>query len=308
MEVFNYLRDEHGAPKKTSNIKIRNTSLVTSAKAKKAGPAVSHETSHKHAHASHPDSHNHLTNEDIEHKKATVESKKEINTSHKVEPKVEQHKSENNLQQPNAQEKSPEKASPQKSAITEEISASPDKKDNVSTSVRPIDRYEDEMEEYLKLYLNEIDESMKNSFLSEPKTLLERANMGQDPMWFELVESSNVEKKVGLAVAHIDNTVFTSRRLVILHFTSADRERYQEFLGKFVEYLWKSDECNEIKISLYYLEDQNSNLGADKQLQECIKKLGFRWKQLTNDKYTGKRYIDYIIKRPEGVTSEVINA
>ena len=128
--------------------------------------------------------------------------------------------------------------------------------------------------------------------------------MGQDPIWFELVDPSS-EKRVGLAVAHIDNTVFTSRRMVILHFTVNNRENYSELLKQFVEYLWKNDECNEIKMSLYYLEDQNSNLGADKQLQDALKGLGFRWKQLTNDKITMKRYIDYAIKRPEGVKTEV---
>ena len=175
---------------------------------------------------------------------------------------------------------------------------------SVVSWVNPVDLYEDEVEQYCKLYLEGVDHGMKNSFISEPKDLLERANMGQDPIWFELVDPSS-EKRVGLAVAHIDNTVFTSRRMVILHFTVNNRENYSELLKQFVEYLWKNDECNEIKMSLYYLEDQNSNLGADKQLQDALKGLGFRWKQLTNDKITMKRYIDYVIKRPEGVKTEV---
>lgn len=275
---------------------------MTSAKAKKGVPVTSQEGTAKNTHASHPNSHNQLTEGDV------PESKRDAHSQ-----KIELKHPERVSQQQSAQEKSPsEKPSPQKSpqrsTIKEDIPASPAKKDGMATSVKPIDLYEDEVEQYLKLYLGQLDQSMRNSFLSEPKALLERANMGQDPVWFELLEGKELEKKVGLAVAHVDNTVFTTRRMVILHFTSEDRERYQEFLGKFVEHLWKNDECNEIKISLYYLEDQNSNLGADKHLQECIKKLGFRWKQLTNDKYTGKRYIDYLIKRPENINSQVVNA
>jgi len=210
-----------------------------------------------------------------------------------------QPKQDNHAQPTTEKQKSPAKnvASPKKEAVTQE--APKENKESTShAAIRPLDLYEDQTEGYLKTYLEKLDKGMHDSFLSDPKILLERANMGQDPMWFELVDGG---KPAGLAVAHIDNTAFTSRRLVILHFTAENRELYQVFLGKFVEHLWKTDECSEIKISLYYLEDQNNNLGADKQLQESIKKLGFRWKQLTNDKYTGKRYIDYSMKRPEGV-------
>jgi len=308
--------DDPSAQKRPSNIKIRNTSLVTSAKARKTTAPSSHakaESTNKPTSASQPDSKNHLTESNADHKKENLETKHESTSAQKVEAKADQPKQESLPQQAPAQEKVPtEKVTPQKEAPlehVEDVGPAENKEDvAITTSVQPVDHYEDEMEEYLKHYLGEIDQSMKNSFLSDPHVLLERANMGQDPMWFELVESSDVEKKVGLAVAHIDNTVFTTRRMVILHFTSADRERYQEFLGKFIEYIWQKDECNEIKISLYYLEDQNNHLGADKHLQDCIKKLGFRWKQLTNDKFTGKRYIDYIIKRPENVISSVINA
>ena len=210
---------------------------------------------------------------------------------------------------PSPKENKPEKVVervPEKiEKVVEEIKPVEEKVEEESSLVQPVDRYEDEMEEYLNKYLQKVDQSMKDSFISDPKVLLERANMGQDPVWFELVEASGAQKKTGLAVAHIDNTVFTARRMVILHFTAEDREMYHDFLSQFVEYLWKNDECTEIKISLYHLEDQNGNFGSDKNLEQSIKKLGFRWKQLTNDKYTGKRYIDYMLKRPEGAVCTV---
>lgn len=172
--------------------------------------------------------------------------------------------------------------------------------------IRPIDIYEDEISNHIQQYVESIDSKMRNSFISDPQDLLARANNGQDPLWFDLIDPTG-SKKVGLAVTNVDNTHFLTRRLVILHFTLLDRTLYSEYLKKFVEYLWQNQECDEIKISLYHIdgEGENNNMGADKQLQDNIKALGFRWKQLINDKVTGKRYIDYLLKRPEFAVCEI---
>mmetsp|Transcript_41560 Transcript_41560/g.36925 ORF Transcript_41560/g.36925 Transcript_41560/m.36925 type:complete len:118 (+) Transcript_41560:612-965(+) len=117
---------------------------------------------------------------------------------------------------------------------------------------------------------------MKNSFVSDGEDLLARANNGQDPIWFEFVDSSN--KRTGFAVANIDNGYFAARRLVILHYSSLDREHFGPNLDDFVKYLWENIDCDEIKISLYHMEDDQDNIGPDKELQDMIKKRGFRWK------------------------------
>lgn len=184
------------------------------------------------------------------------------------------------------------------------MTSSPSKK-STSGIIRPIEVYEDEIAKYVEKYIELLDHNMKHSFISQPQDLLLRANNGQDPLWFDLYDQPTSSNKVGMAVTHIDNTYFAQRRLVILHFSTNDRTKYGESLQKFVEFIWKNEECDEIKISLYYIEDEQNNLGADKQLQEFIKGLGFRWKQLVNDKVTGKRYIDYLLKRPEGMQCEI---
>jgi len=292
-------QDDHG---KKTNIKIRNTSLTKPRKDGTGNSQLKSENVTKQTGSSNPSSQNQITDGDMDTKVADIsEPRHEPHTNNEI---AQQHS------QPEiTQEKLPENASSSQKEIKQEAVEvpKPEEKEekDVSNPVQPVDLYEDEVEEYLRIYLQKIDQNMKDSFISDPKVLLERANMGQDPIWFELVEVSGAERKTGLAVAHIDNTVFTARRMVILHFTSEDREMYHDFLAKFVEYLWKNDECNEIKICLYHIEDQNGNLGADKNLEQAIKKLGFRWKQLTNDKHTGKRYIDYLIKRPENVVSSV---
>jgi len=305
--------DESGSQKKNTNIKIRNTTLATSAKGGKRNTAGTYQSNNqsasKYTNSSHPGSHNQLSEAEVDKKKEyPMESKIEAyNHIHDLKPE----KSETQVNQ--EKEKSPKKiVSPQKETekvekIKLEEDSSPKTKNqfNSSSYVEAIDLYEDEVEEYVNLYLKKIDNKMKESFISDPKALLERANLGQDPIWFNIIDPSQHDQRAGFAVAHIDNTIFTARRMVILHFTTENRDNYQELLSKFVDYLFINDECNEIKISLYYIEDENNNLGADKQLQDCIKKLGFRWKQLTNDKYTNKRYIDYILKRPENVVAKV---
>lgn len=295
-------KDEAQSQKKAAGVKIRNTSLVTSAKGQKRNPSAT--PLGKGENAKNTNNTNNTSSQPVSQNLPTEgdEKKKDEN-----QPKQENHKSPAKSNASPKRDASPKKvATPKRDATAQEASFKETKSpSSTNASIRPLDLFEDETEGYLKTYLEKIDKSMHDSFLSDPKVLLERANMGQDPMWFELVDGG---KPAGLAVAHIDNTAFTTRRLVILHFTAENRELYQDFLGKFVEYLWNNDECKEIKISLYYLEDQNNNLGADKQLQECIKKLGFRWKQLTNDKYTNKRYIDYIIKRPENIVSTGVKA
>jgi len=195
---------------------------------------------------------------------------------------------------PKLEKKSIEETSPK--MPTKQISSTSDE------FMRPLDIFEDELATNLEKYLLSVDDGMKQSFISDPADLLRRANNGQDPLWFELVETG---QRIGLAVTHVDNTYFAARRLIILHFSVLNRTHYQEYLQKFVDYLWKNEECDEIKISLYHIEDENHNMGADKELQDSIKKLGFRWKQLTNDKLTGKRYIDFLMKRPENCPCEI---
>ena len=313
--------DSEAAPKKSST----GTNLVTgSAKVKRntAGSAAGN-TGIKHTNNSQQGSRNQLSENELD-------KKKEIHQAHSHT----EHQVADNQQQPEHKPQEPEKEKEKspvpikkevepepekekvKSPVKKEIEtpkteeASPVKvvekqQPAASGHVEPLDLYEDEVEQYMNIYLEKVDKNMKESFISEPKTLVERANLGQDPTWFEIQDLNDTSKRGGFAVTHIDNQIFTARRMVILHFTTENKENYQELLGKFVEHLWTHDECNEIKISLYYIEDENGNLGADKQLQDAIKKLGFRWKQLTNDKNTGKRYIDYIMKRPENIQSLV---
>jgi hypothetical protein len=194
---------------------------------------------------------------------------------------------------------SPEKKNDGQSEISKKISQEPSK----SNLINPLQLFEDEIITNTTQYLEHLDERMRKSFTSEPQELLRRANAGQDPQWFELLSSNNAAR-IGLAVVHIDNTYFAARRLVIIHFTVTERGLYEENLRAFTNYIWKNEECDEIKISLYYLEDEQHGKGADKDLQDWMKKLGFKWKQLTQD-MNGKRYIDYLLKRPEGVVCEI---
>jgi len=307
--------DSEAAPKKSSTgIKIRNTSLATgSAKVKRNTTGTAGNSAVKKSSNSQQGSRNQLSEQDVDNKKDAQPHQQVAEHQQKPEHKPQEPEKERAKTpvQPVKKEVEQEavKSPLQREAETPNTDTSPKKVDQPqgakSEYVQPVDLYEDEVEEYMNKYLDKIDGSMRESFISEPKTLLERANLGQDPIWFEMQDLNDTSKRGGFAVTHIDNTIFTARRMVILHFTTENKDNYQELLGKLVEYLWTNDECNEIKISLYYIEDESGNLGADKPLQNAIKALGFRWKQLTNDKNTGKRYIDYIMKRPENIQSLV---
>ncbi len=307
------------APKKSSTgIKIRNTNLVTGSAKTRKTTGTAGGSAMKQSSNSQQGSRNQLSEQDLEkknephaHSQPQIADNQQPHQPHHQhhEPEKKEEKAKSPVKKEVEQEavKSPEK----KEAETPKTDTSPKKVEKHQAApaesgfVRPVDLYEDEVEEYMNKYLEKVEVSTRDSFISDAKTLIERANLGQDPTWFEIQDLNDVSKRGGFAVTHIDNTIFTARRMVILHFTTESKENYQELLGKFVEYLWTNDECNEIKISLYYLEDESGSLGADKPLQNAIKALGFRWKQLTNDKNTGKRYIDYIMKRPENIQSLV---
>ena len=55
---------------------------------------------------------------------------------------------------------------------------------------------------------------------------------------------------------------------------------------------------------MYHQADQLGHLSADKKMQENLKELGFKWKIVVNDKYSGKRNTVFALKRPDSATQK----
>ena len=154
---------------------------------------------------------------------------------------------------------------------------------------------ENDLIEELAIYFNSLEPSVKESLICDPQTLLSRANAGQEPRWYKIYNDANPRERVGFGVINIDNSNFTARRIILLHFSVLDKNEYKTYLHKFIDFIWKNDPCSEIKVSLFQIKIDDK-IVSDPVLQEAFKSINFRWKQLTNDKETQKRIIDFGIK------------
>ena len=151
---------------------------------------------------------------------------------------------------------------------------------------------EKQLTDELVQYFENLEPSLKESLICHPQKLLSRANAGQEPRWYKIYNDANPRERVGFGVITIDNSNFIVRRIILLHFSVLDKNEYKTYLHKFIDFVWKNDSCSEIKVSLFQIKIDDK-IVSDPVLQEAFKSANFRWKQLTNDKETQKRIIDF---------------
>ena len=159
-------------------------------------------------------------------------------------------------------------------------------------TIDPLDINEELLIQELANYFENLEQSLKESLICDPQALLYRANAGQDPRWYKIYNDTNPQELMGFGAINIDNSNYITRRIVFIHFSVSNKSEFKTYLHKFVNYVWKNDPCSEIKVSLFQLKIDDK-IVSDPELQEAYKSINFKWKQLTNDKETQRRIIDY---------------
>lgn len=198
------------------------------------------------------------------------------------------------------EEEKPPIEKPVSQEITKGTEQTQDKTSQRLTLV-PYEGLEEEIIDFFSKHDQQIEVFMRQAFSSNITGIFQACNSGQDSRWLQIKQGS---KPIGLVAANIKSANFTVRRLEILYFTVTQPDLYEEAVALLVDYIWRTDPCDDIWVGLCHTQLDGGKLGVNPKLEEAYKKNGFRWKRVTNDPLTEVRKTEYAVKRPEGVVSE----
>ena len=102
-----------------------------------------------------------------------------------------------------------------------------------------------------------------------------------------------------MAILYSDRGCLSFKRLNLVHLSVEEgcESELEVFLEKLLAYVWKHDNCEEVRCNLLHREMEDGELKVEERMKEAFSKTGWRWKSLTNDKYTGSRSTVYGVKR-----------
>jgi len=75
----------------------------------------------------------------------------------------------------------------------------------------------------------------------------------------------------------IDGNHYSGRRTNILHVSCREKSFYNSILNTLVDFLWKNDTSDELRVSLFYNE-QHGKLALDPYVKNIFGSIGFKWK------------------------------
>jgi len=139
-----------------------------------------------------------------------------------------------------------------------------------SVDFKPVKAYEETMSKILEDYYENIPE-LQLQVLPQIDILEQELEKGTDPCWYWALSQNKI---VGLLAFKFDPSK-EDRQLVLVHYSSLSDSAYMMILDKAVEFLWKLDPCQEIRVNLYMT-------GGIPELPREIKakytELKFKWK------------------------------
>ena len=168
-----------------------------------------------------------------------------------------------------------------------------------SLLVQPLKVNDVELESILTWYKTQCSAPILKSFCELAK-LLEKADSGYEPSWVCFVDSSypkegakallsagKLEGIRGLAVFHLDPASQTRKRVFILHASTcteaAEPTTLRTCVAKLVDYIWANVNCEEIRVGLTHLLQEDGKRAPYELLKSAFLALNFRWKTLIND-------------------------
>lgn len=166
----------------------------------------------------------------------------------------------------------------------------------------PIKIPEDELLPFLLQYQARVSPPLHQSYC--PLTeLLEKSQTGYTPYWLSYsysdINSPDDQTIQGLAVFYIDPSCKARTRVSILHATVAGEEsKFGEFLSELLAFIWKNVNCDEIRVGLAHIQQQEDKTIPYDPLKNAYQDLKFRWKTLSNDDQ-GNRILILGMNRPE---------
>eukprot|EP01017_Pseudomicrothorax_dubius_P007849 TRINITY_DN12508_c0_g1_i1.p1 TRINITY_DN12508_c0_g1~~TRINITY_DN12508_c0_g1_i1.p1 ORF type:complete len:464 (+),score=110.55 TRINITY_DN12508_c0_g1_i1:61-1392(+) len=115
------------------------------------------------------------------------------------------------------------------------------------------------------------------------------------------IRDSQKGSELGLALLQIDKEYFAARRMVILHLSTLNPDHFETFTRALIAQIFEKDPCDEVVLYLYHKENEEGKLAAVPRFKDLFTAVGFKWKFLTNDASTGKRYTILALRRPADV-------
>eukprot|EP00826_Nyctotherus_ovalis_P016406 TRINITY_DN14745_c0_g5_i1.p1 TRINITY_DN14745_c0_g5~~TRINITY_DN14745_c0_g5_i1.p1 ORF type:complete len:284 (-),score=71.23 TRINITY_DN14745_c0_g5_i1:95-946(-) len=152
--------------------------------------------------------------------------------------------------------------------------------------LRPLGMKESEVNEFLGRYQSTVPKQLLESY-SPCSELLEASLSGYEPYWLCLADKNQSAIK-GLAVFHLDSEAKLKSRVMILHASVTDEENLSTFLKDLVTFIWRNVNCEEIRVGIAHIEQENSKCAPYLPLKTAYQALNFRWKTLANNE-NGKR-------------------
>ncbi|CAD8170736.1 unnamed protein product [Paramecium pentaurelia] len=122
-------------------------------------------------------------------------------------------------------------------------------------------------------HLNNINEDFKNSWRGEIQLMQNQYDQQDDSFCLGIYQKSQL---LALGQCYLDQSL-QERRLVLSHFSTIDPLQFQELLKIIIQFIWEIDPCQEIRMSLYHY-NQNDSFQANKEITTKLKELGFKWK------------------------------
>lgn len=152
--------------------------------------------------------------------------------------------------------------------------------------LKPLGMKESEVSEFLEHYQSTVPKQLLESY-SPCSELLEASLSGYEPYWLCLKDKDQPAIK-GLAVFHLDSEAKLKSRVMILHASVTDEGNLSAFLKDLVTFIWQNVNCEEIRVGIAHIEQENSKCAPYLPLKNAYQALNFRWKTLANNE-DGKR-------------------
>lgn len=88
----------------------------------------------------------------------------------------------------------------------------------------------------------------------------------------------------------------SSQRKIVMMAMMCRLEDMQRMTSETVKYIWEHDQCTEVRIGLVHYEAESGTMSVDKDMEQVLKGMGFRWICVNNS--NEMRITIYALKRP----------
>ncbi|CAD8086576.1 unnamed protein product [Paramecium sonneborni] len=144
-------------------------------------------------------------------------------------------------------------------------------------------------------HLNNINEDFQKCWRGEIQLMQNQYDQQDDSFCLGIYQKDQL---LALGQCYLDQSL-QERRLMLSHFSTKDPQQFQELLKIILKFIWEIDPCQEIRMSLYHY-NQNDSFQANKEITAKLKELGFKWK-VVQSVNSETRFTVMAIRRPSDI-------